>query len=155
MNTIKDNLNKIKLIKMAFIMKTCFIGAIGYCSTHPWTTHPYLTGSFAPIPIVVTLLNGPKTINHTGIEMYTDMACSNTTENIINIGSPPTFDFTTSTTYFLGLSAYTSDFFNSNTQSIQVNVDADRGASGSVCIQISCSSNASCTAMSRPYLLNI
>lgn len=155
MNTIKYNLNKIKFIQIALIMKMFFTGSIGYCSTYPWTTHLYLTGSFAPIPIVVTLLSGVKTINHTGIGTYTDTACNTTTGNAINIGSPPTFDFTTSTTYFLGLSAYTNDFFNDIAQSIQVQVDADGGASGSVCIQISCSSSASCTATSGPFLLSI
>ena len=155
MNTIKYSLKKIKFIQIALIMKVFFTGSIGYCSTYPWTTHPYLIGSFAPIPIGVTLLSGAKTVNHTRIETYTDTACHTTTGSAINIGSPPTFDFTTSTTYFLGLSAYTNNFFNDIAQSIQVQVDADGGDSGSVCIQISCSSSASCTTTSGPFLLSI
>lgn len=155
MNTIKSNLNKTLFIQIALIIKMFLTGSIGYCSTYSWTTHPYLTGSFAPIPIVVTLLNGEKTINHTGIATYTDTACNAATGNLINIGSSPTFDFTTSATYFIGLSAYTNDFFNETAQSIEVHVDANGGNSGSVCIQISCSSIASCTATSGPFLLSI
>ena len=155
MNTMKYNLNKIKFIQIALIIKVFLTGTVGYCSTYTWTTHSYFTGSFAPIPIAVTLLNGRITINHTGIEMYADTACNSTTGSTINIGSDPTFDFTISTTYFLGLSAYTNELFNNQTQSIQVHVDANGGASGSVCIQISCSSNANCTAASGPFLLSI
>jgi hypothetical protein len=155
MNKIKYNSNKIKFIQIVLIIKVFFTGTIGYCSTYPWSSHLHLIGAFAPIPIVVTLLTGAKTINHTGINTYTDTACNVATGNGINIGSPATFTFATSTTYFLGLSAYTNDLFSDNAQSIQVGVDADGGASGSVCIQISCSSSVNCAATSGPFLLSI
>lgn len=118
----------------------------------------HFDGTFPPISIAVTLLSGAKTINHTGVEAYTDASCATTTGNSFNIGSPGEFTFATSKTYKLGLSAttYTSFLFNENAGSMKVTLDANGGASGNVCIPISCSSTTNCaTTVGGPFALSI
>lgn len=158
MKAKKNMLNGIKFAQIATIIIFIFIGPIGYCLAFPWTSDFYFTGTFAPIPIAVTLSSGAQTINHTSVEMYSDSACHVDTAQGFNIGSPPEFTFTTSKTYYLGLSAdtYTTQMFGSNASSIYVTVDADGGASGSVCVPVSCSSLTSCAITSAgPFPLTI